>query len=126
MYYLSSSALSVEKMVKGINSLSLVEKMMTRTAFEQKYFPTNQTVTLFLPSNRAIRYMPSFALENLKKEDEAIEFLLNHMVIGEHHTRDLKAYSVLKSMANYSIPISKRSAISEVNLFVLKSIFISD
>ena len=96
--------------------MSLVEEMITRTNLEKRYFPINQSVTLFLPSNRAIKYMRQSTIGNLKKTDNAIEFLLNHIVLGKYPSHKLKTNMVLNSLTNHSIRISKRSEI-KVNIY---------
>ena len=89
---------------------------MTRTNLEQRYLPMNQSVTLFLPSNRAIEYMRQSAFGNLKKKDKAIEFLLNHIVLGKYSSHELKTNMELNSMTNHSIRISKRNKM-KVNVY---------
>ena len=83
--------------------------MMIKTNFEQLYLEKHESSTLFLPSNEAVTRMKPSSLDNLKKKDALIEFLLNHVALGKYHTREFRPNMVLESRTNHSILINKRN-----------------
>ena len=84
---------------------------MTRSNLERNYLTANQSFTLFIPSNNAMKNMKPSTLKNLNKNERAVEFLLDHIVIGKFEVRELMNDMELRTLSNKSIRINKKDGI---------------
>lgn len=93
--------------------VSAVADLVSKTRLEEEHLPRNKSLTLFLPSNRAMRSLSMS--DKLKDDEEKINFLLNHIAHGIYYTSDLNNDLILNSLTNNSIHINKGSPLQVSN-----------
>ena len=87
--------------------MSKVAELFKRTQFEENILKANETYTLFLPSNRAIRNMPLSEQNKLESNASAINFLMDHIAYGKYSSRKWGDNFALTSLNNDPIRINK-------------------
>lgn len=104
---LSFAALSIVSLLQRFSTMSSVVELLKRTQFEEKILRANETYTLFLPSNRAIRNMPPSEQSKLKSNASAIDFLMDHITYGKYSSRKLGNNFALTSLNRNPVRINK-------------------
>ena len=86
---------------------------MNQTDFESKFLLGNQTYTLFLPSNLAVKQMGRKQQEGFEQDESTIGFLMDHVADKKYLTQRLTNDMAIYSLKNQPIRVNKRY-ISEV------------
>lgn len=94
-----------------MSSLSVMHDLISRTNIDERLSSTSRSFTLFLPSDEAMNSLGLSKLKNLENEEEAIKFLLDHILAGEYHSSDFRNGLEIKSEGNNSIAINKRNSL---------------
>eukprot|EP00112_Aurelia_sp_Birch-Aquarium-sp1_P013108 Seg2770.3 transcript_id=Seg2770.3/GoldUCD/mRNA.D3Y31 product="Transforming growth factor-beta-induced protein ig-h3" protein_id=Seg2770.3/GoldUCD/D3Y31 len=104
---ISAKALSIVSLLQRFSTMSSVVELLKRTQFEEKILRANETYTLFLPSNRAIRNMPPSEQNKLQSNASAIDFLMDHITYGKYSSRKLGNNFALTSLNRNPVRINK-------------------